>query len=199
MSRWEVLQDRARALEAERKRREDEELALRAARAEIDAWAERALARIWPELERVLEKRVGDFSRGSGIEVKISERHHTRWAGPNHTRMLALETASATAYLYSHRVSGFAPTFHLVEWPNSPSSRRQRHRMLTLSVCRVERDGVDGYRLVKADPAVGSVDYDEIAYRALELLVVGMRRAVAPRLPSFVEAVTAPELPAHAY
>jgi hypothetical protein len=196
MSRWEVLQDRARGLEAERQRREDEERALRAAREDVDAWATAALRSVWDRIESVLQKRVGDFQRGSGIEVRISEREHSRWAAGNKTRMLAIETSTVTAYLYSHQVSGFAPTFHLVEWPTSPASRRQRHRMVTLSLCRVERVGLDDFELVKADPGVGSVDYDDIAYRVLELLVVGMRRAV-PRSLSFVEAVTAPELRPH--
>lgn len=199
MSRWEALHDRARELEAERRRRELEEQVSLAARMEVDAWAELALVTVWKELEEVLQKRSSDFARGSGTEVRISERRHTRWAGPNKTRMLAVETAAVTAYLYSHQVSGFAPTFHLVEWPTSPSSRRQRHKMVTLSVCRVERSGREGHRLVKPDPAVGSVDYDDIAYRVLELLVAGMRRAVCQRSVSFVEAVTAPELRPAAY
>jgi hypothetical protein len=193
MSRWEVLQDRARELEAERLRRENDEQVLRAARDELDAWAASALTSVWKGIEEVLEKRAADFQRGSGIEVRISERQHTRWAGTANTRMLAIETSAVTAYLYSHQVSGFAPTFHLVEWPTSPASRRQRHRMVTLSLCRVERVGLEDYKLSKSDPGVGSVDYDDIAYRVLELLVVGMRRAV-PRSMSFVEAVTAPEL-----
>lgn len=196
MSRWEVLQDRARELEAERQRRENDEQVLRAARDEVDAWAAIALVSAWEQVESVLRKRVADFERGSGIEVEINERAHTRWAGANKTRMLAIETSTVAAYLYSHQVSGFAPTFHLVEWPTSPASRRQRHRMVTLSLCRVEREGLTNFKLMKADPAVGSVDYDDIAYRVLELLVVGMRRAV-PRSMSFVEAVTAPELRAY--
>jgi hypothetical protein len=194
MSRWEDLHDRARALEVERQRQEDETRALARARTEIDEWAERALGRIWVELLAVLERRVGDFSRGSGVEVRIAERQHTRWAGANRTRMFAVETPSVTAYLYSHQVSGFSPTFHLVEWPTSGAGRRQRHKMVTLSLARVEREGIDGHRLMKPNLAVGPVDYDDIAYRVLELVVAGMRRAVAPRLPSFVEAVTAPAL-----
>lgn len=191
MSRWQDLHDRARELERERQRQKHEELAFQAARAEIDAWASDALELVWREVERTLRRRVADFSRASSTEVTIAERHHTHWAGGNKTRMLATATEVATVYLYSHQVSGFMPTFHLVEWPTSPSSRRQRHRLLTLSLCRLVRVGRTEQRLVKADPAGQPLDYDDIAYRVLELLVVGMRRA-APRRVSLGEAPTAP-------
>jgi hypothetical protein len=198
MSRWQHLHDRARELELERQRQKDMELARQAARAEMDAWAAESLARVWPEIEATLRRRADALGRASSISISITERHHTRWAAGNQTRMLAIETEATTVYLYSHQVSGFSPTFHLVEWPTSPSSRRQRHRLMTLSLCRLERTGPKQFQLVRADPAGASLDYDDIAYRVLELLVVGMRRA-APKRLTLGEAPTAPELrpPSH--
>ncbi len=182
MSRWQDLYDRGRELEAQHQRLDGEWRARQAARQEVDDWATEALSKVWVGLEAVLTRRVADFARATKTTVSVAEGHHTRWAGPNKTRMLVIETALVTVYLYSHQVSGSEPTFHLVEWPTSDQGRRQRHRMVTLPVARIARVDREGFRVTKPDSSEEPLEYDDMVYRALELLVAGMRRAV-PRQP----------------
>jgi hypothetical protein len=165
----------AEHLEAERQRSE-----LEATRAEHDAWASAALDEFWQQAERAIGERAEEFAQATGCAIgQRSERGAPGTALPK-VRVLELKVASSVVYLYTHAAGGSSPLVHLAHWPES--TRHRHHRMMSFPVCSIERSDADGWKLSRTFEPHDEVSVDDVAFRAFELLVLGLSRPEWARL-----------------